>query len=114
MKRIILGILTILLMLGFSGCSDNKDLNGLIKHFEKNEMSGTLRKAKLDKIKAIDGSWIISRNFMFVVYEYNDDSEIHPNKHVFQNGRFELMIDKPTKSTNERLYNKIIDTFKDY
>jgi len=115
MKRIISGLLALMLILGLSGCDDGKDLNGLITHFKSNDFSEVvLQKYKDEKYHSIDGSWVLGRNFKFTITEYKDDDDIGKNKFVQTNGRFKLIISNPSKNKNPKLYNKIVNVFEDY
>jgi len=113
MKRFILGILALMLIIGFSGCDDNKNLDGLISHFKENKIDGSFQTKSFAIIGAINGGGLHNNDtkMSIEIYEFKDSDSIHKML-PYKNGRFGLLIHSPKKST--KLYKKIIDTFEDY
>lgn len=110
MKRILLSAFIIIIMLSFSGCSDNKNLDGLIDHFKENDISGRLDAKAFAFIGAINGAGMVGQNINLEIYEWKDSKDIRMTP--YKNGRFGMIIHSPRAST--KLHKKLIDTFEDY
>jgi len=111
MKRMFLGLVTLIIMLSLNGCSEKKNLEGLISQFQEEGISGDFETLAFAMIGAIDGGRIEGKNFSIEVYEWKDSSDVSKIT-PYKNGRFGLLIHFPNPSSN--LYKKIVDIFENY
>jgi hypothetical protein len=115
MKRLILGLLALMLIFGFSGCSENKNLNGLISHFKENNIDIKPTKKHIDflSVGAINGKRVANKNYsvLLTLGEWSDSESVKMTQ--YKNGKFGMVILYPD-NPESKLYKKVVETFKDY
>ena len=112
MKRMVLVVLAIMLMLSFNGCSDGKNLDGLISKFKENKIDGKFYTNAFAMIGAVNGGRYTNSNsgVNMEIYEWKDSSDV--KMAPYKNGRFGMILHTPRKSTAQ--HKKIVAIFEDF
>ena len=118
MKRLILGTVALMLIIGFTGCDDdkNKNLDKLLSLIKGHKMDNVKCEYSRGGGTAIDG--VSCQNYdgsiSFILGEWRDSESLKKERFpmAYNNGRFAMTIFSPRPKTE--LYKKILTTFEDY